>query len=396
MGAVLITAYTILSLTKPLPMLKGKPLNYTKAAGDVMVTWPGGVEAAVGAEDKIFTSAASEPKVPFASINKAVTALAIVKKKPLGKVVNGIQMNDFTGETITFGPADEALYNLYVAKGGSVVRVKNGDRLTEYQALQALLMASGNNYADSLVQWAFGSMDAYTAFANDMLREYGITNTTIKEASGFDDLSTSTASDIIKIGKKLKADPGLSQIVGLNEATLPTVGKIYNTNELIVKNSAVGIKTGHTNGAGYCLLLAEPFYAEGGKANETLYSVVLGAGSSQESFALSSQLLRSFWEGNYGRVVVAKKGAAFATYTAPWGADVTAVAKEDIVAHDAKFLTFEAVANTENVAASAKGGAVTGDVRGRNFTPLTGKPVELVLTKDIPKPSVWWRLTHYF
>jgi D-alanyl-D-alanine carboxypeptidase (penicillin-binding protein 5/6) len=44
--------------------------------------------------------------------------------------------------------------------------VQLGEELSEYQALQALLLPSANNIAETLARWAFGSIDAYNAYAN--------------------------------------------------------------------------------------------------------------------------------------------------------------------------------------------------------------------------------------
>jgi len=84
-----------------------------------------------------------------------------------------------------------------------VAKVSLGEKLSEYQALQAMLIPSGNNMADSFGRgWIFGSPEAYVTYANQMISTMGLNKTLVGDAaSGFGDSTTSTADEIgLKIG----------------------------------------------------------------------------------------------------------------------------------------------------------------------------------------------------
>src|SRR5690606_10140017 len=112
-----------------------------------------------------------------ASMAKVITALAILEKQPLEA--------GQAGPTYTLTSHDVAVYHMYAAKNGSVLPVHEGMQLTQYQALQAMLLPSANNIADMMVERVFGSEDAYLEYAHDMLRRMGLSRTVVADASGF-------------------------------------------------------------------------------------------------------------------------------------------------------------------------------------------------------------------
>jgi D-alanyl-D-alanine carboxypeptidase (penicillin-binding protein 5/6) len=146
----------------------------------ITLPWPANAQAALGAQDYgVLETHNTATPVPIASVAKVITALAILQKKPLAL---GAQ-----GPTLTLDATDVASYNSYVAQGGSNTKVAEGETISEYQALQALLIPSSNNMADSLVRWAFGSPSAYVTYADQMLKGGGLTKTVVGDSSGFGD-----------------------------------------------------------------------------------------------------------------------------------------------------------------------------------------------------------------
>jgi serine-type D-Ala-D-Ala carboxypeptidase (penicillin-binding protein 5/6) len=75
------------------------------------------------------------------------------------------------GPQITVTPADVAVYRADAAAGQSVVAVRAGERLTERQALEGLLLPSGNNVATLLAR--SGSERAFVAKMNASARALG-------------------------------------------------------------------------------------------------------------------------------------------------------------------------------------------------------------------------------
>jgi D-alanyl-D-alanine carboxypeptidase len=218
---------------------------------DTQVPWQGYGTAAYAIEGQgvMARSNPDDPVKPTASLAKMITALAVLKKKPLQP---GEQ-----GPSITITQNDLTSYEQYVRKDGSVVQIELGEEITEYQALQAMLHISANNMSDTLATWAFGSQEAYVAFANNMLREMNLTHTTVSDASGFSPNTTSSAGELASIGLAYVQNPVLLEIAQQKESTIPFVGVIQNYNAAINNGSQIGIKIGYTDEAGRCFVLVD-------------------------------------------------------------------------------------------------------------------------------------------
>lgn len=232
--------------------------------------WPSyGVSAYGVPEDNLFASSKTdETPVPIASLAKIITALAILQKKPLQP---GEQ-----GPMIALDAQDVELVNEYARKDGTYVQVLDGEKISEYQALQAMLLVSANNMADSLVRWAFGSMDAYVAYANNMLKDQHIEHASVADASGFSPSTVSTAKDMTRIGYLYITQPVLRQIATQEQATIPVEGEIKNYNSFANEPGIIGLKIGNTDEAKKTFITASIHKGPG--SSETIsIAVVLGA-----------------------------------------------------------------------------------------------------------------------
>jgi D-alanyl-D-alanine carboxypeptidase (penicillin-binding protein 5/6) len=235
----------------------------------VAIPWPAYGNAGYAVpKDQISVSAkkVSQP-VPIASLAKIITALAIIEKKPL---VLGQQ-----GPSVPITEADIAIYEEYVRKSGTVLPIEVGTDLSQYQALQAIMMVSANNVSDTAAIWAFGSVDAYVTYANDMVRRYGLTQTTVSDASGFSPKTVSTPEDMAQLTALYMKHPVLRQIAQQEQANLPFAGVIRNYNSFANEGGLVGIKVGNTDEAGRCYIMANIRQTATGE--ELSVAVVLGA-----------------------------------------------------------------------------------------------------------------------
>ena len=116
---------------------------------------------------------------PTASTAKMILGLAVMQAKPFEKGT--------PGETITITENDYNKYLWYLNNNGTNIAVAVGEEISEYDALVAVFLASANNMADTLAEWAFGSLDEYRTYASKMLSDWGLNDTTIGiDASGFD------------------------------------------------------------------------------------------------------------------------------------------------------------------------------------------------------------------
>ncbi|HYG83924.1 MAG TPA: D-alanyl-D-alanine carboxypeptidase [Verrucomicrobiae bacterium] len=248
--------------------------------------WPATGQAAIGSlEDGLLArSSPNEIARPIASMAKVITALAIMEKQPLELGQSGLPY--------TLTVEDVVNYHQYVAKNGSVVPVYEGMVLTQYQAMQAMLIVSGNNMADTLVKRIFGSMEAYTSYAQDMVQRMGLHQIVVADASGYSPATIGTPSEVVALGIAALKNPVIAEIVAQPEAWLPDIGHIKNTNKLLGTEGVIGIKTGTTDEAGSCLLFAARHTNKDGQ-NITIVGVVMGNPNLRSLYTDSRQLLTS-------------------------------------------------------------------------------------------------------
>lgn len=241
-----------------MPLAETVP-SQTTPAKDVHLAWPAAGQAAVGSvEDGLLARSSDDEKPrPMASMAKVITALAIMEKQPfdLGQ----------EGQTYTITTEDIANLRTYVAEDGSVLPLLVGMKLTQYQAMQRMLIASDNNMADMLAERIFGSKQAYVSYAQNMLRRMGLGRTVVADASGFSPATASTPSELVAIGIAALKNPVIAEIVSQSQAQIPGIGIIKNTNQLLGTDGVIGIKTGTTDEAGHCLLFAARYATEDGR-----------------------------------------------------------------------------------------------------------------------------------
>lgn len=212
--------------------------------------WPDYGHSAYGVpKDKVYASSSDENiQVPIASLAKVITVLAILDKKPL---TIGEQ-----GPLIQLDATDVALVEEYARKDGIYIPVVEGDTITQHNALQAIMLVSANNIADSTVRWAFGSVEEYTKYANKMLKDLGLENTVVADASGFSPQTISTAKDMTKIGYLYMQHPVLRGLTTQESATFMTTWQLRNYNSFANEDGIIGIKVGNTDEAKRTFLAA--------------------------------------------------------------------------------------------------------------------------------------------
>lgn len=182
--------------------------------------------------------------VPIASVAKVMTAYLVLRHHPLE---NGAQ-----GLAIRFDAADVADFLVRRMNDESVIRVEEGERMSERQALTALLLPSANNIAAALAEQDAGSQSAFVAQMNATARDLGMTDTTYTDPSGLDSATVSTAADQVRMMLAAMQVPAFVEIVSLSSAWLPVAGTVHNTNSLVGQDGFVGGKTGSDDAAGGC------------------------------------------------------------------------------------------------------------------------------------------------
>ncbi|WP_343067098.1 D-alanyl-D-alanine carboxypeptidase [Streptomyces rectiverticillatus] len=221
-----------------------------KFEGDkAQMTWPATGQAYVEVDGLGALGESGEEKpVPIASVTKVMTAYITLRDHPMKK-------GDKKGALMTVDAKAVSDYQKGKPEGESLVRVTEGQKLSEYEALEALMLPSANNIAKLLARWDAGSEEAFVKKMNDTAKDLGMVNTTFTDPSGFDATTKSTAKDLVKLGKKAMADPVFKEISGLTEYIDSNGEKQKNFNP-IVPLYGTGIKTGTTTAAGGNLLFA--------------------------------------------------------------------------------------------------------------------------------------------
>jgi serine-type D-Ala-D-Ala carboxypeptidase (penicillin-binding protein 5/6) len=137
-----------------------------------------------------------------------------------------------------------------------------GERISVGDLLKGLLIPSGDDAALALARYTDGSVESFVTRMNKRASSLGLMNTHFVNPSGLDEAGhNSTASDLSQLAKLLVSDPVLKDIVGTRYTTVTSanghVYALYNTNTLLGQDGITGIKTGHTNEAGDCLISLE-------------------------------------------------------------------------------------------------------------------------------------------
>ena len=222
------------------------------------VSWPAdGTSAADISGIGVVDGPGATRQVPIASVAKLMTAFVVLQDHPLSGGVSG--------PDITVEPSEAAAYPSQARDGDSLVAVAAGEVISERQALEALLLPSADNMAWILARWDAGSQAAFVARMNAAARRLGMTGTSYTDPSGLDSSTTSTAADQVRLGMAAMQVPALAAITAMPTAAVPVAGAIRNTNTLLGQDGIAGLKTGSTQAAGGCALIAAWHKASGHK-----------------------------------------------------------------------------------------------------------------------------------
>jgi len=356
---------------------------HSTAAGTDL-DWPAHGEAAVGAVGYgVLATHGAQQALPTASVAKTMLALSVLKKHPLSI---GQQ-----GPTLTITQTDVDSYNAYVSEDGSVTRVTLGEQITEYQALEALLLPSADNMADTLARWSYGSISAYSDVANNMAASLDMNAThfgTI-DASGLSPTTTSTAHDLVLLGMAAIKNPIIAQIVAKSYATIPVAGTVYNYNWLLGSDGINGIKTGNSDQAGGVFLASAKKTFTNGQSI-TIITVVMDPSATLNQALTESESLITSTESGFTTTTLVHAGQVMGTYHVPWDGTVNAVASEsiDVVTWHGQDITPNISLNSLDtpVAKGTQVGTVT-------FPNGFGK-TSIIISNSIAAPSWRWRLLH--
>ncbi|TCT10890.1 D-alanyl-D-alanine carboxypeptidase family protein [Paralcaligenes ureilyticus] len=200
-----------------------------------------------------------------------------------------------------------------VAPGSSKMFLMPGTKVTVDQLLNGLLVQSGNDAAVALAEATSGNVEGFVVQMNREAQAMGLHATHFANPNGLPNPGTySSARDLSVLARHLIQDfPTLYK--GYDTTRQFTYNKItqINRNRLLWLDPSVdGLKTGHTESAGYCLI-GSALRPEGG-VQRRLISVVLGAASNQARTQESLTLLNWGFQ-NFETVRLYSKGQVVTT-----------------------------------------------------------------------------------
>jgi D-alanyl-D-alanine carboxypeptidase (penicillin-binding protein 5/6) len=178
--------------------------------------------------------------------------------------------------------------------------------------LYGLIVQSGNDAAVALAEAVSGSEDAFVTLMNREAERMGLKNTRFANPHGLPSPDNySTAQDLSTLAARIIADhPDYYKIYSTREFTYNKI-KQPNRNRLLWLDPTVdGMKTGHTSGAGYCLISTAK--RPNGNGDRRLISVILGTVSDQVRAQESLKLLNWGFQ-NFDTVKLYGKGQPVAT-----------------------------------------------------------------------------------
>jgi D-alanyl-D-alanine carboxypeptidase (penicillin-binding protein 5/6) len=384
---VLVLATAGFQYFRPLPVTAAStviPLAETIGAAPSL-PWPARGEAALSVDGigEVGSSGGPTP-IPMASTAKMMTALLVLEDHPLA-------VNE-PGPVITVTRSDVATYVNERSQNESVLPVVAGEQLSEYQLLQGLLLPSASNFADLLASWDVGGVPAFVTRMNARAAALGMSQTRYADVSGFSALSVSIPSDLIKLAQTAMRLAVFAQIVGQMQATLPVAGVVKNLDTLLGHAGVVGIKTGHTDQAGGCFVVAADLPIEGHLVR--VYGAVMGQPNALDgAFAATNSLLHALAPALHLRTVV-RRGDIVAQYRAAWDESGAIVADQAVawVLIDGTAIS-RRITLTElppSLSAGSRVGTLVVDA-GTYHT-----EIGLVTMSAIAGPSLGWRLTRGF
>jgi D-alanyl-D-alanine carboxypeptidase len=274
--AVVLGVLVAAQLLRPLPAPKAKLSladSFTFGGEQPNIPWPTRGQAAAEVVGVGSLGASGEEKpVPIASVTKVMNAYLILQAHPLKKGESGPVLTVDKAAAQESGNNDE-----------STVTLTEGQQLTEYEALEMLLLPSANNVARLLARWDSGSEEEFVKKMNATAAQLGMTNTTYADAAGYNNDTKSTAKDQLKVAEKAMQLEIFKQVVAEPDTRF-NGQRIYNTNTLLGRNGIIGGKTGSSTPAQSCLMWAA--VKEIGGVQRMIVGVTLGQPQTKEEMSL--------------------------------------------------------------------------------------------------------------
>ena len=159
--------------------------------------------------------------------------------------------------------------------------------VTVDELLRGMIVQSGNDASIALAEAVAGGEDAFAAAMTREAQRLGMRNTAFLNATGLPDAGHySSAADLARLASAILRDfPEFYPLYSLRDYTYNKIRQPNRNRLLLLDPSVDGMKTGHTEAAGWCLV------SSARRGERRLVAVVLGAPSESARIAESQKLL---------------------------------------------------------------------------------------------------------
>ncbi|MGX5214725.1 D-alanyl-D-alanine carboxypeptidase [Streptomyces violaceus] len=389
LALLLVIVFAVVQNVRPLPtptlQLTAKD-SYTFEGGKVDIPWPADGQAALDVQGiGTFGSSGEQKPVPIASVAKVMTAYVILRDHPLKSGEDGPKIG-----------IDQAAEDQSDAGQESTVDVTKGDKISQREALESILIASANNVARLLARWDAGSEKAFVQKMNDAAKDLGMKNSTYTDPSGLNNTTVSTAVDQVKLARAAMEQPAFREVATMMSYVDYKGTKHDNWNRLVGYNDVTGIKTGTTTSALGNLVFSARKDVDG-EIHRVIGAVVRQPAGGPDNTILGAalhegdKLIRAA-QGALESATILKKGDIVGYADDGLGGRTPVAVTEDVTAVGWAGLSVKLTFAADELPHTAKAGQKVGTLTvGDGSTSAVKVPV--ALQKDLVEPGFADKLT---
>lgn len=165
---------------------------------------------------------------------------------------------------------------------GSILRLKQNEKMTFENLLYAMLLPSANDAAFTIAENYPGGVEKFVKKMNENAKEWYLFNTHYEDSSGLDDGNYTTPVDLARLASVAKKNLEIAKIVSTKEKIITDISgnsvyELKNLNKLLGINGVDGIKTGYTEEAGQVLVTSKTYFDVSENKNRAVIIVVMGS-----------------------------------------------------------------------------------------------------------------------
>ncbi|WP_459541301.1 D-alanyl-D-alanine carboxypeptidase family protein [Parvimonas micra] len=333
----------------------------------------------------LFVAENIDEPLSIASISKLMTYYLVKEKIAEGK----LKMEDKVKISINASREE-----------GSSLNLKAGEQISIKDLLDGLMVVSGNDSAVALAEVVAESESKFVTMMNEKAKELGLQNATFTNASGLTkngqdnkmstrDIFTLSKAIIEKYPEVLEyAKTTVLEQPSRNfkkESTIPLVGQVEGVD---------GLKTGHTDEAGYCLV--STMKIKKGETEFRVISVLMGAKTKADRAQYMKDMLNYTKQNIETRKIVdsEKFVKKVETKSASQGF-IELVPKENLERASMKGINYETEVTVDDVKLPLKKGDKVGEIKIKNSKEVIAT-VDLVAKEDYSKVGFVRRIGRFF